>query len=145
MADLILHRKFKGKEYTIGKLYRLHGDNEIYICDILEDVVRNPITTAINKFVKIYGETAIPYGKYEIVRTYSNRFKKVMPLLLNVPHYEGVRIHTGNTAAQSCGCLICGYNTVKGKVLESRKCYAMIDEWLEKELTKGKVYITITD
>lgn len=98
MADLILHRKFKGKEYTIGKLYRLHGDNEIYICDILEDVVRNPITTAINKFVKIYGETAIPYGKYEIVRTYSNRFKKVMPLLLNVPHYEGVRIHTGNYA-----------------------------------------------
>lgn len=58
---------------------------------------------------------------------------------------EGQKYKIYKVYDDSAGCLICGYNTVKGKVLESRKCYAMIDEWLEKELTKGKVYITITD
>lgn len=75
-SKLVLHRKFKGPEYTIGKLYRVSGKNEVYICDILEDTVRNSITTTINRFIKIYGKTAIPYGTYEITRTYSNRFKR---------------------------------------------------------------------
>lgn len=144
-SKLILHRKFKGSEYTIGKLYRVSGKSEVYICDILEDTVRNSITTTINRFIKIYGKTAIPYGTYEITRTYSNRFKKILPLLLNVPHYEGIRIHPGNTAADTEGCLLPGLNTVKGKVLESRKHFEVLDKWIEGALSKGKVFITITD
>lgn len=82
---LKLERRFKGKEYTIGKLF-INGN---YFCDTLEDAVRDK---------KIYAETAIPSGKYELTVTYSNRFKKRLPLILNVPGYEGVRIHTGNYA-----------------------------------------------
>lgn len=143
---LILHRKWKLADYTIGKLYRLDSrGNEIYMCDILEDKVRNPITTAINRFIKIYGQTAIPYGTYEIIRNYSNKYKKILPLLLNVPHYEGIRIHSGNTADDSYGCLLPGFNTIKGKVTNSRETFKKLDAWIEGALKKGKVYIQIVD
>lgn len=145
-ADLVLHRCFKGKEYTIGKLYRKDKNGkECYICDILEDPVRNKIGTLINRFVKIYSKTAIPYGTYQITRTYSPRFKKILPLLLNVPHFEGVRIHSGNTAADTEGCLLPGKNTIKGQVTDSRTTFARLDMWISEHLKKGSVYITITD
>lgn len=144
--ELVLHRKYKGTEYTIGKLYKKDNNGkEIYVCDVLEDTVRNPITTAINRFIKIYGKTAIPYGKYEIVRTYSDRFKKVLPLLLNVPHYTGIRIHTGNTAEDTEGCLLVGKNDVKGKVTQSKKYFQIVDELIENSLKKEQVWIRITD
>lgn len=102
MADkyLILERKYKQKDYTIGNLYRKNTakSTPVFMCNILEDTVRNPITTKINAFIKVFGETAIPYGTYEVVRSFSPRFKKVLPELLNVPHYTGVRIHSGNFA-----------------------------------------------
>lgn len=82
---LTLKRTYKGPEYTIGKLYI----NKEYFCDTLEDAIRKE---------KIYAETAIPFGKYEVTITYSPRFKKNLPLLLNVPGFEGVRIHSGNNA-----------------------------------------------
>lgn len=84
---LELYRKFLGKDYTIGKLY-INGD---YFCDVLEDTVRP-------EGVKLYGKTAIPYGTYDIILTYSPRFKQKLPLLLNVPNFEGIRIHSGNYA-----------------------------------------------
>lgn len=115
------------------------------ICDVLEDTVRNNMTVAINKFIKIFGKTAIPYGEYRIVRTYSNRFKKILPELLDVPHFSGIRIHPGNTADDTEGCLLPGKNTVKGKVLESRACFAIVDRIIADGLKKGEVWITITD
>ncbi len=142
---LLLRRKFRGPDYTIGKLYWLFGTKEVYLCDILEDPVRNKLTTTINNFIKVYGKTAIPYGTYEIVRSYSNRFKKNLPLLLNVPHYDGVRIHAGNTADDTEGCLLPGFNKVKGKVVDSRKAFKDLDERITKWLKTGKVYIQITD
>lgn len=149
MADrhLILERKYKQKDYTIGNLYRQNTakSTPVFICNVIEDTVRNPITTKINAFVKVFGETAIPYGTYEVVRSFSPRFKKVLPELLNVPHYTGVRIHAGNSAADSQGCLCPGWNRAKGKVLDSRKAMAEIDEWLEKALKTGKVFIKIVD
>lgn len=146
MAELLLRRTYRGKEYTIGKLYRITKTNkQEYVCDILEDPVRNKIGCAINRFIKIYSKTAIPYGTYEIIRTQSNRFKKVLPELLNVPHFSGVRIHSGNTAADTEGCLLPGRNTVKGMVTDSRKTFASLDMWIAENLKKGKVFITITD
>ena len=117
---LKLYRKFLGSKYTIGKLFV----NDEYICDTLEDVVRS-------EGIKVYGETAIPCGVYEIVLTMSPRFKKVLPLLLDVPHFEGVRIHTGNTEKDTEGCILVGYNKVKGKVINSKIAFDKVMKYLE--------------
>ena len=105
-------RTFKGSEYTIGKLY-IDGH---YLCDTLEDTVRNG--------VKIAGKTAIPAGTYKVKKTMSPRFKKVLPEILNVPGFTGVRIHAGNTAIDTDGCLLLGLNKKKGQVLESQTTMA---------------------
>lgn len=105
-------RTFKGTEYTIGKLY-IDGH---YLCDTLEDTVRNG--------VKIAGKTAIPAGTYKVKKTMSPRFKKILPEILNVPGFTGVRIHAGNTAIDTDGCLLLGLNKKKGQVLESQTTMA---------------------
>lgn len=110
---LTLKRTYKGPEYTIGKLYI----NKEYFCDTLEDAIRKE---------KIYAETAIPFGKYEVTITYSPRFKKNLPLLLNVPNFEGVRIHSGNTKDDTEGCILVGFNKAKGKVLDSRVTFTKL-------------------
>ena len=106
-------RTFKGTEYTIGKLY-IDGH---YLCDTLEDTVR-PVG------VKISGKTAIPAGTYKVKKTMLPRFKKVLPEILNVPGFSGVRIHAGNTAIDTDGCLLLGLNKKKGQVLESQTTMA---------------------
>lgn len=145
MAELILHRVYKGKKYTIGKLYRVRNNVETYICDILEDPVRNKINCALHRFIKVFGDTAIPYGRYQIVRNKSTKFNKILPQLLNVPHYEGIRIHSGNTSADTEGCLLPGYNKVVGQVVDSRKAFAQLDAWIAEKLKKEQVFITIAD
>lgn len=110
---LTLKRTYKGPEYTIGKLYI----NKEYFCDTLEDAIREK---------KIYAETAIPFGKYEVTISYSPRFKKNLPLLLNVPNFEGVRIHSGNTKDDTEGCILVGFNKAKGKVLDSRVTFTRL-------------------
>ena len=127
--------------YTIGKLYV----NDKYFCDTLEDKVRD--LNKDGKFddgeVKVYGETAIPYGTYEVEITYSNHFKRNLPLLLNVPSYEGVRIHRGNTSKDTLGCILLGENKKRGMVINS----APYEISLTKELTdaqNNKENITIT-
>lgn len=121
---LTVNRFFKGKEYTIGKLY-IDGK---YFCDTLEDVVR-PAGQ------KVYGKTAIPYGTYKCVLSKSTRFKKVLPELLNVPMFSGVRIHSGNTHEDTEGCLLVGENKVKGKVINSRATMDKLMKILPKEFT----------
>lgn len=108
---ITVKRTFKGTEYTIGKLYI--DDN--YFCDTLEDTVRK---------VKIAGKTAIPAGSYKVKKTMSPRFKKILPEILNVPNFAGVRIHSGNTAADTDGCLLLGLNKAKGQVLCSKDAMA---------------------
>ena len=107
---LKLVRKYCNEKYTIGKLY-IDG---VYYCDTLEDTVRD-----LTKEAKVYSQTAIPYGIYKVVVTMSNKFKRLLPLLLNVPYFEGIRIHRGNTANDSAGCILLGENKVKGKVINS--------------------------
>lgn len=124
---LLLKRIFKGEDYTIGKLY-VDGQ---YFADTLEDTVRE---------VKIKGKTAIPAGKYLILMTYSNRFKKIMPLLIDVPGFEGVRIHSGNTAEDTEGCILVGKNTIKGQLTSSRLYTRMLyDEIKKSELTEIEI------
>ena len=108
---ILLKRIAPRDTYTIGKLY-IDGQ---YICDTCEDKVRD-----LSKEKKVYGETAIPYGTYKVSWTYSPKFKKYMPLIEDVPQFNGVRIHSGNTAKDSLGCILVGENKQKGMVLNSR-------------------------
>ena len=127
--------------YTIGKLYI----DDVYFCDTIEDTVRdiNKNGKFDNGEKKVHSKTAIPYGIYEIKWTYSPRFKKYTPQLMNVPSFEGIRIHAGNTSADTEGCYILEENKKIRKVLNSRaninKFYTIIKE----ACSKGKVTIEI--
>lgn len=127
--------------YTIGKLYI----DDVYFCDTIEDTVRdlNKNGKFDNGEKKIHSKTAIPYGTYEIKWTYSPRFKKYTPQLMNVPSFEGIRIHAGNTSADTEGCLILGKNKQVGKVLNSRDTINKFYPIIKEACSSGKVTIEI--
>lgn len=111
-------RIYKGESYTIGKMY-LNGE---YFCDTLEDAIRP---------VKIPNETAIPAGTYKVEVTYSPRFKRNLPLLVDVPNYTGIRIHNGSNKDHTSGCILVGFNTSKGILSDSRKTSDQLTEILK--------------
>lgn len=126
-----IKRIAKKPDYTIGNLY-IEGK---YFCDSLEDAVRPE---------KIQGKTAIPTGTYQVIMNMSYRFKKIMPLLLAVPNYEGVRIHSGNTVADTEGCILLGKNTKVGMVTDSRLWVAAFYSKLNGYIADGyKIFLTI--
>ena len=141
---LKLKRIFKGDSYTIGHLYI----NSIYFCDTLEDKVRN-----LSKEPKVYGETAIPAGIYEIdMNTTSSRFKSrswakkwggIVPRLKNVPYFEGVLIHPLNRPEESYGCIGIGENSKPGMVLNSVIYFQILMEKYLYPAKKRKEPITI--
>lgn len=136
---LTLKRIANKKDYCIGKLY-INGK---YFCDTLEDVDRgldDTMTEEEIKEKKVYGKTAIPTGIYTVLLTYSPKYKKVMPLINNVKGYSGIRIHSGNTAKDTLGCLLVGKNTQVGMVTDSRNTYNALYKRL---LQKGSNKITI--
>lgn len=126
--DILIKRIFKGSEYTIGKLYIKVNGEYIYVCDTLEDAVRDLGEEGEGK---IYGQTAIPAGEYRMIISYSPRFGKDLPLLLDVPHFMYIRIHTGNTKDDTEGCILVGYNKVKGRLVDSRKAFNLLMDKLK--------------
>lgn len=151
--ELNLKRTALRDTYTIGKLY-IDGT---YFCDTIEDKVRD-----LNKDGdlndlgegKIPSLTAIPYGKYEVtlkvqspkysLKTNYNWCKGYLPRLINVPHFEGILIHAGNTADDSAGCILVGENKIKGQVINSmvtlKKLYPILKEASDKN---EKIWIKI--
>ncbi len=129
--------------YTIGKIY---VDNA-YFCDTLEDVDRGLADTMeIDEILanKLKGITAIPTGKYDVILTFSPIFKRVLPLLLNVKGFEGIRVHPGNSTEDTEGCLLVGENKEKGKVINSRATFEkLMSVLLGCEKKKEKITITI--
>ncbi len=147
--EIILRRIAKKKGYTIGRLYikreetkdkpitptsdvlsplskeraggeafpsEGQGEATLYLCDTLEPQWRD----YKNGARKIMGRSAIPEGRYAVVITYSPKLEQWLPLLLNVPKFSGIRIHAGNTAEDTEGCILVGKNWEVGKVLDSR-------------------------
>lgn len=115
-----IDRAWKRDGYTISRLY---VNGELFGCNTLEDTdrgLRQDMALDEIKKIKVYGETAIPSGSYECVYTYSTRFKKMLPLLLNVPGFDGIRIHSGNSAKDTLGCILVGKNDKKGWISNSR-------------------------
>ena len=129
--EILVKRIAKKETYTIGKMY-IDGK---YFCDTLEDKDRGLSQSMTEEEIrkrKVYGLTAIPTGAYKVIVNYSERFGKQMPLLLDVKGYAGVRIHSGNTPADTLGCILVGRNTAKGMVTESRKTFLRLMETLKR-------------
>lgn len=138
--DLKLKRIYSGDTYTIGHLY-IDGD---YYCDVLEDTDRgltDDMSEEQIKKIKVYGKTAIPKGTYKVEVTYSPKFKRYLPILLNVKGFTGIRIHSGNIPEDTLGCLLVGYNKEKGKVLNSRVTSDKLTALLRN--CEEEIYITI--
>lgn len=140
--QLTVIRKQLNDTATIGGLL-IDGE---FFCHTLEDkdrglVQTQPITEIAQK--KLFGKTAIPTGTYQLAMTYSERFKKIMPQVLNVPCFEGVRIHKGNTSADTEGCLLVG-DTIGGAdfIGASAAAFDRLYPILFDKCKIEKVYIT---
>lgn len=136
--ELKLQRQTFTAQSTIGTLF-FEGKAQ---CLVLEDVDRK---LELDSSKKVYGKTAIPRGRYQIVATFSNRFKRELPLLVGVPGYEGIRIHPGNTAADTDGCLLPGVtNPTPDFVSQSRIAFDLVNRLIHLGLSRGEsVWITI--
>ena len=133
---LRLERKYFKKTYTIGNLY-INGS---FFSNTLED--KNRDVNKNGKFdngeTKIYGETCIPFGTYKVILTMSSKFKRELPRLLNVPSFEGVLIHRGNTAKDSAGCILVGENKAVGKVLNSTPYEEKLVKMMKNAISRGE-------
>jgi hypothetical protein len=143
--ELILKRTVKKETFTLGVL----SLNDVFQCYVLEDTDRdltNSMALSDIVSVKIPGRTAIPAGRYEIVMSFSNRFQKYLPLMLDVPGFAGVRIHAGNTTAHTEGCLLPGNkkDEVNGRVFESRVATQHLIRLISSAVKKEKVFINIS-
>lgn len=131
-----IHRKYRKNGYTIGLLYV----NGALICNTLEDTDRG-LTSAMSAkeiaAVKIKGKTAIPTGTYPVIMSHSPRFKKQMPLICGVKGFEGIRIHSGNSAEDTEGCILCGMNTEVGRITNSRYWTDKVYEFIRGGLKQG--------
>ena len=135
--EITLKRITKQKAYTIGKLY-IEGE---YFCDTLEPTWRDIGWRRPGR--KIPGRTAIPEGRYAVAVSFSPKFKRWLPLLLNVPLFMGIRIHAGNTASDTEGCILPGLNTMKGRVTDSRIYEHRIVRRLGRRPEGDGVWITV--
>jgi hypothetical protein len=123
--NIELIRKIKTDTSTIGELII----NDKVLCDTLEDVDRGltqDMSEEAIKTIKIDGETAIPTGTYEVIIDMSSRFGRMMPHILDVPGFQGIRIHAGNSDKDTEGCLLLG-------------TYTGQDDWI----TKSKVAVAL--
>ena len=150
--ELILERIAKRKTYTIGRLYirrqvmdeYLPGIEDQYFCDTLEPTWRD----YANGAYKVKGRSAIPEGRYAVVISWSPKFKMWLPILLGGPEFnkqwQGIRIHAGNTAKDTQGCILVGRNQRVGEVLESRKWLYELKQKIVEAKNRGEaVWLTI--
>ena len=136
--ELTLTRIAKRKSYTIGRL----AIDGTYFCDTLEPTWRD--IGPGGKGRKILGRTAIPEGRYPVVITRSPKFGKWLPLLLHVPQFTGVRIHAGNTPADTAGCILPGLNRKPGHVLDSTRYVNLLKQRIVEAKERGEgVWITV--
>lgn len=126
---LRVERLWKKPAYTVGRLF-VDGK---FFCNTLEDTVRD-----LSNEKKVYGKTAIPYGEYKVVYNWSPKFGRNLPRLLNVPVFEGILIHPGNTADDSAGCILVGRNTEVGRLTESRYTSDKLNVLIEDAQRRGE-------
>lgn len=134
--ELRVERLWPRENYTVGRLYV----NNEFFSNTLEDKIIDKNKNGIfdNGEKKVYGESAIPYGKYKVIYNWSPKFGCNLPRLLDVPHFEGILIHPGNTARDSAGCILVGKNTSKGMLSESRYTSDKLNEIIDAAQKRGE-------
>ena len=140
---ILIDRKWKKADYTISKVY---VDGEDFGCNCLEDTDRGlyqGMSTNDVLAVKVKGKTAIPRGTYNVIYTYSPRFKRYLPLLENVTGFEGIRIHSGNSAKDTEGCLLFGKNDKVGWISNSKLWTDRIISKMQEAWVQRKEKVTI--
>lgn len=142
--ELSLIRKPSKEGTTLGDLYLESG---AHFCHTLEDQVRvdDPSTEDVDEGKKVYGETAIPTGRYKITITFSQKFQKDMLLVNDVPNFTGIRIHSGNDKEDTLGCILVGQVTdsdtrIHGGSVVLPQLFALVQKALETE----EVWLTIS-
>lgn len=143
MLHFTLIRKYRKEAYTIGQLY----ENGVFLCNTIEDRDRglnnNMSASAILK-IKVANETAIPTGTYKLTISESSKFKRDLIEVVGVPGFLGIRIHRGNTAQDSAGCIIPGINSERGKVTDSTKYEELLTKKVRAAIAKNEeCYLTI--
>lgn len=151
---LKLERKWKKPTYSIGRLY-IDG---VYFCNTLEDrdrMLKKDYSLSFIMANKVYGETAIPTGtyrvdmnevshKYETVAWYNKLCGGKMPRLKEVPGFDGILIHPGNTALDTLGCILVGKNTKVGQLTESRATFEALYKKMRSASDRGEsIFIEI--
>jgi hypothetical protein len=127
--EITIKRVTLTEDFTEGVMELEPG---VKFCDTIEDAVRAE---------KVMHKTAIPAGRYKLIMSYSNRWKRVMHQLVNVPNFEGIRIHPGNTADDSSGCILIGKKDFNGHIRDSKTTYDILI--YELTVDKSDHYITI--
>ena len=146
--ELVSTRIAKRKTYTVGRLaiikevseeYKTYEEEE-YFCDTLEPTWRN----YKHGGRKIKGCSAIPEGRYAVVISYSPKFEQWLPILLGVPNFSGIRIHAGNTSADTEGCILVGKNKIVGQLVDSRIWLHRLKKKIVEAKDRGEaVWITV--
>lgn len=132
--ELTLDREPSAHGATIGRL----SCRGVFLVWTLEDVIRDG--------PKVAGQTAIPPGRYPVVITPSLRFRTLLPLVDKVPGFTGVRIHAGNTAADTEGCILVGLERGQASILDSRRALVRVQQMITAALNKGEpVWLTVTN
>lgn len=125
-----IERRWPKPSYTIGRVY-IDGE---FFCNSLEDrdrgLYHGMLVEDIAR-IKVVGETAIPKGRYKVAITYSPKYGREMPQVMCVPGYTGVRIHSGNTAKDTEGCILLGKNDKLGWISQSRDTCKRFEELLK--------------
>jgi hypothetical protein len=140
--EILLHRKILNASSTEGNLYV----NGKWFCHTIEDKVRAKVGMW-NKLLKVYAKTAIPYGRYPVLVTWSNRFQRPLTGVFNVPDFEGIRIHNGVNEVSSAGCVIVSYknDAANHRLINDKAAMNDLCDWVKTVQDKEKVWLTIVD
>ena len=140
--EMDITRKRFSRKATGGDWRMANGD---LLCFTVEDPVQTGPDNVLQSDEKIFGNTAIPVGRYEIALTYSPRFKQIMPQLLGVAHFDGIRVHVGNGPDDTHGCILVGITAALDSVLASRMAYEKVCKIICDAIMRGqRVFVTIS-
>jgi len=130
---------------TIGELTIEGDDLKIYTLEDKDRKITSEDSLERIKEIKVYGKTAIPYGTYEVAVTFSNHFKKFLPLLMGVKGFDGIRIHAGNTELDSLGCLLVGLqkDVINNQILSSRAAFALLFQIIQEKIKTERIFLEI--